>query len=190
MIQSGKSGAKTIPSSAERVIEAGLEQASFGRRLGATAIDHLIIWTLAIPLGYIIFPPDFFYDSGLFGTLVAGVLVALMLYYVFFTAWRGQTPGMRLCKIKVIDGHGRRPKWFRALWRESIPRVAMLISILIEGIFLCISNIVPYTLSSTTMNSYPERGYRKASDRGPVDILRFFDRLSGTYVVMNNKRSG
>jgi uncharacterized RDD family membrane protein YckC len=183
MLQGKKPDTKRIPSSATRVFEPDLARSSFMRRLGAAFIDHLIIWTIAFIVWIIAYPRGNLYETRNAGILFAGVLAALLVYYWSFTALKGQTPGKRLCKIRVIDTRGRRPSWGRALWRESIARITMLISLFIEGIFLIVSNMSAYTLSYTVQNTYPEKGYRKSIDREPVNVLGFFDRFSGTYVI-------
>ena len=174
-------------SSATRVFEPDLVRASFMRRLGAAFIDHLIIWTIALIIWGIAYPTGNLYETRNAGILFIGVLAALLVYYWSFTALKGQTPGKRLWKIKVIDTRGRRPGWGRTLWRESIARIVMLFSLLVEGIFLIVSNMTAYSLNYTVQNTYPEYGYRKAIDREPVNVLGFFDRISGTYVIRTEK---
>jgi len=170
-------------SSSGRVLESDLALASFGHRFAAAIIDHAIIWTMALAAVRIFLPRDFLYRTQNVGVLVIGVSAALLIYYSLSTFLKGRTLGKRLMKIRVIDSRGRRPRLLRALWRESFCRVAMLVSLFIEGIFLIISNMTAYTLSTSTLITYPEYGYRKAKDREPVGVLRFFDRFSGTYVI-------
>ena len=42
------------------------------------------------------------------------------LYFVLFTGLRGQTPGKKALKVKVIDGRGNAPGLWRALLRETL----------------------------------------------------------------------
>jgi hypothetical protein len=70
-----------------------------------------------------------------------------------------------------------------------VGRGVMLISVLVEGLFLIISNMTAYTLSTTTLITYPEKGYRKPLDREPVNVLSFYDRLTGTRVVKTSRHS-
>ena len=188
MVQSKKSDTTKKSSSATRVFEPDLVRASFMRRLGAAFVDHLIIWTIAFIIWGIAYPIADLYETRTAGILFACVLAALLLYYWSFTALKGQTPGKRLWRIKVIDMRGRRPSCARTLWRESIARILMLFSLLVEGIFLLVSNMTAYSLSYTVQNTYPEYGYRKAIDREPVNVLGFFDRVSGTYVIRTEKK--
>ena len=73
--------------------EYALEYAGFWIRLGAGAIDLIILGSLA----------------GIFACILAVSFVWLSLvsvisiaYYVGFLAWRGQTPGKMIVSIKVI----------------------------------------------------------------------------------------
>jgi len=188
MFRGNKSDTKQTPSATSRLSESDIERASFGRRLGAAFIDQLIIWTTVLIIGNIIYPTEYFYNGRIAGTLFAVGLVALLLYYWILTTWKGQTLGKKLLKIKVVTVRGRRPGWLRVLWRESVARIAMLISFFIEGLFLIISNMTAYSMSNTTIVTYPEYGYRKAIDREPVNVLGFFDRVSGTYVIRTEKK--
>ncbi len=169
--------------SSGRLLEADLVKASFMRRLGAACIDQLIIWTIVIVIGNITYPADYFYNERIAGIFFTGGLIALFLYFWILTSWKQLTIGKKLLKIKVINVRGRRPGWLRVLWRESVGRIVLMLSLLVEGLFLIISNMTAYSLSRTTMITYPEYGYRKAIDREPVNVLGFFDRFSGTYVI-------
>lgn len=70
-------------------------------------------------------------DGGLAGAvaLAIGVLV-MVLYLVIFTATSGQTPGMRLLRLRMIDAYGDSP----SLLRAGLRIVALSVSIL----FFCL----------------------------------------------------
>jgi uncharacterized RDD family membrane protein YckC len=164
--------------------------ATFSRRLAATIIDHLIVWTVVAPVAVSVYPLVYPGDPNrdmLPVVLLISAAVVLVLYYWLFTGLTGQTIGKKLLKTKVVNTRGKRPGLVRALWRETMGRGVMLISILVEGLFLIISNMSAYTLSTTTLITYPEKGYRKPLDREPVNVLGFYDRLSGTRVVKTGR---
>jgi hypothetical protein len=96
---------------------------------------------------------------------------------------KGQTLGKKLLGIRVVDRGGGRPGWARVLWRETLGRALMLSALCVSLLLYALSNMVAYSYDATTANTYPERGYRKSSDREPLDVLGFYDRLTGTYVV-------
>jgi uncharacterized RDD family membrane protein YckC len=63
--------------------------------------------------------------AGLAALLMAAIVVAL--YFFIFHWLRGQTPGKRLCGLRVIDAWGERPTAARALLRTAavVPSVAL-----------------------------------------------------------------
>jgi uncharacterized RDD family membrane protein YckC len=76
--------------------------------------------------------PDYLVDIAVNGDALAVVgLVVLgilgFLYFFIFHALRGQTPGKRLLRIRVIDGYGRRPSLGRALVRTAAYLPSLLV---------------------------------------------------------------
>lgn len=153
-MEQGKRPAASAKPPFPRVPETDLARATFMQRLGAAFIDFLIVWIPVIVIVSLIFPAFHYadpYHNRLYNTIFICGFSVLLLYYWLFTALKGQTPGKRLFKIKVINTRGRRPGWARVLWRESVSRIALLLSLFVEGIFLIISNMTAYSLSHTTM---------------------------------------
>ena len=119
----------------------GVQFAPHGARLGAYIIDAIVVGVVvsvlllivALPLAGDAFRiaidnPDRFNDPAtwteLGGSIVAFVvgatLIAIlaMLYFPFFWARGGQTPGMRVTGIRVVDDRDGSPtKWGTALLR-------------------------------------------------------------------------
>jgi hypothetical protein len=62
------------------VLEADPPIASFGRRLAAAAVDHLIIWTVCLAVGRVLLGADFLYNQRSAGWLGAGGGAVLLLY--------------------------------------------------------------------------------------------------------------
>jgi uncharacterized RDD family membrane protein YckC len=68
--------------------------------------------------------PDYLVDVAINGDALAEAGLALFaivafLYFFIFHALRGQTPGQRLLRLRVIDGYGQRPSPGRALARTA-----------------------------------------------------------------------
>jgi uncharacterized RDD family membrane protein YckC len=68
--------------------------------------------------------PDYLVDVAINGDALAVTGLALLgilafLYFFIFHALRGQTPGQRLMRIRVIDGYGQRPSLLQALARTA-----------------------------------------------------------------------
>ena len=61
----------------------------------------------------------------------AGWALTLTAYFALFWATTGQTPGMRLMRLKVIDRTGEPPHLLRALLR--VPALALAIIPLFAG---------------------------------------------------------
>jgi len=119
----------------------GVAFASHGARLGAYIIDAIILGivvTLVIVvtllpimgtvLGRVVDQPDYWADPATWGQLGGGVALALVgmivstvigiLYFPWFWARGGQTPGMRMAGIRVVsDRDGSRIGWGAALLR-------------------------------------------------------------------------
>jgi uncharacterized RDD family membrane protein YckC len=77
--------------------------------------------------------------------LIAGlVLFHFLLYWGYFalfeTYWNGQTPGKKLCKIRVIQQSGRQITFFEAMTRNLIRVVDMLPGFYLVGIIAMVSN--------------------------------------------------
>ncbi len=66
--------------------------------------------------------PDYLLDVALSGDALALVGLSVLgilgfLYFFIFHAARGQTPGKRLLRMRVVDGYGERPSLWRAFLR-------------------------------------------------------------------------
>lgn len=136
--------APTWPTPAEPVGPApGVRFAGHGARLGAYVIDAIIVGTVTTLLLFVIMIPliralvdavgsDGNIDRGELGGLLAavgpsvafsilGVLVIgvfALLYFPFFWARGGATPGMKVAGIRVVnDRDGTRVGWSAALLR-------------------------------------------------------------------------
>jgi uncharacterized RDD family membrane protein YckC len=80
-------------------------------------------------------------SSGLIAELLAsfGWLVIVGLYLVFFWTVAGQTPGMRLMSLRVVDPRGERPAFWRSLVRliglalAIIPLFAGFLPVLVDS---------------------------------------------------------
>ncbi|MFZ0661898.1 MAG: RDD family protein [Acidobacteriaceae bacterium] len=77
--------------------------------------------------------------------LIAGlVLFHFLLYWGYFalfeTYWNGQTPGKKLCKIRVIQQSGRQITFFEAMTRNLIRVVDMLPGFYLVGVIAMVSN--------------------------------------------------
>jgi uncharacterized RDD family membrane protein YckC len=111
----------------------GVEFASHGARLVAYLIDSVILTALAVALalvvGLVFLGGATSADEGrsvqiapaaVVGTflLVIAILLLVLLYFPFFWARGGQTPGMRLFGLRVVrDRDGGRIGWGTALLR-------------------------------------------------------------------------
>ncbi len=56
----------------------------------------------------------------------AGWLIALIAYFSLFWTTTGQTPGMRLMELRVIDARGDPPHFFRAVIRVVFLGLAII----------------------------------------------------------------
>jgi uncharacterized RDD family membrane protein YckC len=162
------------------------ESATIYRRIAALFIDNLIVWIVIIPLSNMVHPLLYPDDQGGYMLPVVGsigVAAGLALYLWLFTGLTGKTPGKRLLKIKVVNNRGKTPGLIRALWRETIGRLILLFSFTVSSILYLFSNLSAFWYDTTVFNSYPERGFRKPSDREYLNVLEFYDRICGTRVV-------
>jgi uncharacterized RDD family membrane protein YckC len=76
--------------------------------------------------------PDYLVDVAVNGDALAvvGLVVLAMLgflYFFIFHALRGQTPGKRAVRVRVIDAYGRRPSLGRALVRTAAYLPSLLV---------------------------------------------------------------
>lgn len=77
--------------------------------------------------------------------LIAGiVLFHFLLYWGYFTLfetyWNGQTPGKRLCKIRVIQESGRQITFFEAMTRNLIRIIDMMPGFYLIGVISMVCN--------------------------------------------------
>jgi uncharacterized RDD family membrane protein YckC len=86
-------------------------------------------------------------DLGPTGTkwLVAGLILFHFLMYwgyfaLFETFWNGQTPGKKLCKIRVIQQTGRQITFFEALTRNLIRVIDLLPGFYLVGVIAMVCN--------------------------------------------------
>ncbi len=119
--------------------------AGFWRRAAAGAVDALLLAPLVLlfggatlaagghplpraselGLGYAVDLALAGGANGLAALVMAAIVVAL--YFFIFHWLRGQTPGKRLLRVRVIDVYGERPAAARALVRTAayLPSVAL-----------------------------------------------------------------
>jgi len=131
--------------------------ASIGQRIGARLIDWLILMTIWLLLGAA--TSEQLEDGTIIFERWAIVawLLFVVVYEVGFVAWRGQTPGKILLKIKLVslkDGHILRLPF--AITR--VLPVALAISLL--GAFFPIAMVFVYFSAAFMKNS-----------RGVLDLL-------------------
>jgi uncharacterized RDD family membrane protein YckC len=107
----------------------------FWRRMAAGFVDGAILSAVFALLGSLAalvtghplprlsqLGPDYLVDLAVNGSVAAeaGLVMAAilgLLYFFIFHTLRGQTPGKRLCRVRVIDGFGEPPSPARALIR-------------------------------------------------------------------------
>ena len=72
------------------------------------------------------------------------ILISFLLYWGYYTLfeafWNGQTPGKKLCKLRVIRDSGRQITFFESLTRNLIRVVDALPSFYAVGIIVMLSN--------------------------------------------------
>jgi uncharacterized RDD family membrane protein YckC len=128
--------------------------AGIGSRFLAILADT-VLQTIALVVIVLVFSllvsaaPHIRGTSNLAGTgakwLVAGIfLFYFLLYWGYFSLfeafWNGQTPGKRLCKIRVIKDSGRQITLFEALARNLIRIIDMLPSFYLVGVITMLCN--------------------------------------------------
>ena len=93
-----------------------------GRRLVAHFVDGTIYTVLFIVAILVVgmLPDSTVGDVVLGATLVLGLTVGQVAYYVLFQRRHGRTPGKRLAGIRVVDRHGGVPGT-GALVKRTIP---------------------------------------------------------------------
>lgn len=92
--------------------------AGFWRRLGAFAIDGLILGLAGMLLGAISF--DGLARLGMYGRLL-GFIIALGYFGLFNSRFgEGQTPGKKLLGVRVVDAHGQCLGVLRSLLRYAV----------------------------------------------------------------------
>lgn len=114
---------------------ASVRVAGFWRRAAAGLVDGIILIVLFVVLDVLAalvlrhplpklkqLGPDYLIDIAVNGDALAVVGLVLLgllgfLYFFIFHALRGQTPGKQLLGLRVIDGFGERPAWWRAFVR-------------------------------------------------------------------------
>jgi uncharacterized RDD family membrane protein YckC len=119
--------------------------AGFWRRLGAGIVDALVLSSLFVILGTFAalvlrhplprlsqLGPDYVVDMAVNGGALAQAGLAMLailafLYFVLFTALRGQTLGKHFMGVRVIDAYGQRP----SLWRSILRALAYAPSLLL-----------------------------------------------------------
>ena len=134
-------------------------------RLGAGLVDWVVAALVGVVLGlaasvliYVLWVDDryalvddsgaVYYSGGddassLFIWFIASLACVTIVHLAFasMVAWRGQTPGHRLRKLKIRSSDGRRLDWRRALLRElagspcvSLPYVLLIVLVLVNGV--------------------------------------------------------
>jgi uncharacterized RDD family membrane protein YckC len=93
-----------------------------GRRLVAHIVDatlYTVLFLVAVLLVGAL-PESTFGDIAIGATLVLGITVGQVAYYVLSQRRHGRTPGKRLVGIKVVDRHGGVPDT-GALVKRTLP---------------------------------------------------------------------
>lgn len=105
--------------------------AGFGRRLGATFIDLIVLFFISIP---VLLLSPFLYDLlkgfGIFYDVLIPS-IPIIGYVVLYQAYTGQTLGKQITGIKIVTGQGNKPSTWAFFLREIIGKPASLIILLI-----------------------------------------------------------
>ena len=122
-------------------IEVRFDIAGLGTRFCAIVIDHVPIVTLSIALtvlAYFVFPSWFQGPSGAMrlATLFSSILVTLMFGYFLVFEWlmRGQTPGKKIIKIRVIREDGTPVTIYEVFVRNVVRLVDFLPGLYTVGV--------------------------------------------------------
>ena len=165
-------------------VPVGVELADHGARAGALLVDLLIIVGTFVVVGWIL----------VLGSVVAGsVAVALLSilsfflrcpFFMFFELrWRGQTPGKRIFKLRVVDRRGGALSAYavaaRNITREVevfMPATLLLMGRAAEGLMSDMDNV----LATAALVWLAVFALMPLFNR---DRLRVGDMIAGTWVV-------
>jgi uncharacterized RDD family membrane protein YckC len=124
--------------------------AGIGSRFVALLLDHLIQIGIAIAISVVIAIVGAAIGSRAVDSLaskwlIAGVIFGLFLlfwgYFSLFEAfWRGQTPGKRVMKLRVIKDAGRQITLFESLARNLLRVADYLPSLYLAGVITMLCN--------------------------------------------------
>jgi len=99
--------------------------ASIGQRIGARAVDWLILMAVALIIGLVSVGGEPDTDPPVWATLTTILIV--LVYESALVAWRGQTVGKMLLGIEIVSlAHGKPPQVLAAVAR-AVPIVALLV---------------------------------------------------------------
>ena len=99
-----------------------MEKAGAGTRLVSYIIDVIILWVIGAILGFIFMA----FGAGYGAASIIGILISLGYFTYFFG--NGQTPGMKVMKIKLCGTDGTYPIGYG---KGFIRWIGMLISALV-----------------------------------------------------------
>ena len=133
-----------------------LEIASARQRLGAWLIDHMIVAgiflgtaTVAGVVLYVAWSRDMdeFNEGWWFvGVIIVSAIIggiATLVWYVYLlhlVATRGQTPGKRVVKIRIIKDDGGKVGWGVALMREVVGKIILVAAM--EGVLAALVSVI------------------------------------------------
>ena len=100
-----------------------MEKAGAGIRLGSYIIDAIILWIIGAILGFIFMALGAGYVAA---SIIIGILISLGYFTYFFG--NGQTPGMKVMKIKLCGTDGTYPIGYG---KGFLRWIGMLISALV-----------------------------------------------------------
>ena len=100
-----------------------MEKAGAGIRLGSYIIDAIILWIIGAILGFIFMALGAEYVAA---SIIIGILISLGYFTYFFG--NGQTPGMKVMKIKLCGTDGTYPIGYG---KGFLRWIGMLISALV-----------------------------------------------------------
>ena len=113
-------------------IELNFELAGPGSRAMAIILDTLFlaVLSIALVLGFIASGASFL-DLGtapwMFALLIAGIFLIQTGYFILFEAWmQGQTPGKRICGLRVVRDNGLPIGWRESLIRNLLRTVDVM----------------------------------------------------------------
>ena len=100
-----------------------MEKAGAGTRLGSYIIDAIILWIISAIVGFIFMALGAEYVAA---SIIIGILISLAYFTYFFG--NGQTPGMKVMKIKLCGTDGTYPIGYG---KGFLRWIGMLISALV-----------------------------------------------------------